>query len=80
MNDPIVVRSLTLGGVTVAAKVLGLSSIEPGQMYVCYKTTAPKTHLELQGFQAGFIQAMEGTGQAVPAMFVVSLETLNEGG
>jgi hypothetical protein len=79
VNEPIEVKSLVLGGTTVVAKVLGLSNIEPGCMYVCYKTTAPKNRIELQGFQSGFIQATEGTGQAVPAMFLVSLETLQEG-
>lgn len=76
MSNPIQVKSLVLGGRTEAARVLALSNIKPGRMYVCYETTAPLEKLELQGFQSGFLQAIEGTGQPLPSMFLVSLETL----
>lgn len=77
MSKPIEVKSLKLSGTVTAANILALSNIEPGCMYVCYKTTAPKSKLEMQGFQSGFIHALEGIGQPIPAMFLMSLETLD---
>ncbi len=70
------VKSMRLSCEVKSASVLALSSIEPGFMYVCYKSPAPKDCKELQGYQSGFLAAMRGTEAAVPDLFLVSLETV----